>query len=138
MSLLEFNIEDFQPSGSLGTYKEKPDSELETKMLAKPLREMHNVQLYIQHEMAQSDYGYDEDDSDHPLSELNWTSQARGKYVKFIMMNSTDTKHFKANSNQKLVRGKRVHSPHSKMRHTSDGLVELSTSQQNHMSVSKC
>ena len=42
MSLLEFNIEDFQPSGSLSTYKEKPDSEEETKLPVTPLREMYN------------------------------------------------------------------------------------------------
>ena len=39
-SLLEFNIEDFQPAGSLSTYKEKPDSEEEVKMPPTPLREI--------------------------------------------------------------------------------------------------
>ena len=58
---------------------------------------------YIQHEMAQYDYGYDEDEFDHPLSEPNWTSQTRGKYMKFLIMNSTDTNDFKATSNQYLV-----------------------------------
>ena len=88
-SLLEFSIEDFQPAGSLSTYKEKPDSEEETKMPTTPLGEMYNLKRYIQHEMAQYDYGYDEVDFDHPLSEPNWTSQIRGEYVKFLIMNST-------------------------------------------------
>ena len=57
-SLLEFNIEDFQPTGSLSTYKEKPDSEEETKMPATPLREMYNLTRYILCERAQYDYGY--------------------------------------------------------------------------------
>ena len=30
--MLEFIIEDFQPAGALSIYKEKPDSEEETKM----------------------------------------------------------------------------------------------------------
>ena len=39
-SMLEFNIEDFPPAGSL---KEKPDPEEETKMPVTPLREMYNL-----------------------------------------------------------------------------------------------
>ena len=83
--------------------------------------------------MAQYDYAYDEDDFDHPLSESNCISQTRGKYVKLIIMNSIDTKGFKATSNQKLAsskttsRGNRVQTPHSKMRDTSMGSVEVST-----------
>ena len=92
--MLEFNIEDFQPAGSLSTYKEKPDSEEDMMMSVTPLRETYNLQWYM---------GYDEDEFDHPLSEPNWTSQTRGKYMKFLIMNSTHTKDFKATSNQKLV-----------------------------------
>ena len=36
-SMLEFNIEDFQPAGSLSNYTEKPHSEEETKMPVTPL-----------------------------------------------------------------------------------------------------
>ena len=36
-----------------------------------PLTEMYNFRRYIQHEMAQYDYGNDEDEFDHPLSEPN-------------------------------------------------------------------
>ena len=68
-----------------------------------PLGEMYSLKRYIQHEMAQYDHGHDEDDFGHPLSEPNWTSQTRRKYMKFIIMNSTDTKDFKATSNQKLT-----------------------------------
>ena len=57
--------------------------------------------------MAQSDYGYDKDDLDPPLSQPNWTSQTRGNYMKLIIMNSTDTKDFKAASNQKLANFKK-------------------------------
>ena len=53
--------------------------------------------------MAQSDYGYDEDEFDHPLSEPNWRSQTRGKFMKFLIMNSTNTKDSKATSNHKLL-----------------------------------
>ena len=73
------------------------------KMPVTPLREMYNLQRYIKHEMAQYDYGYDEDEFDHPLSEPNWTRQTRGKYLMFLIMNSSDTKDFKATSNQKLA-----------------------------------
>ena len=110
-------------------------------MAVTPLRRMYYLRRYIQHEMAQCDYAYDEDEFDHQLSEPNWTSQTRGKYMKFLIMNSTDTKDFKATSNQNLVsfkratRGKRVHAPHSKMRDTLMGSAEVSTSLQNHISV---
>ena len=53
--------------------------------------------------MSQYDYSYYEDEFDHPLSEPNWTRQTKGKYMKFLIMNSTDTKDFNATSNQKLV-----------------------------------
>ena len=56
--MLEFNIEEFQPTGSLSTYKKKPDSEEEMKMPVTPLREMYNLQRHIQHEMAQFHYGH--------------------------------------------------------------------------------
>ena len=69
--MFEFNIEDFQAAGSLGTYKENPGSEKVMRMPSTPLREMYNLRRHIQHEMAQSDYGYDEDEFDHPLSEPN-------------------------------------------------------------------
>ena len=138
-TLLKFNIEDFQPTGPLSTYKEKSDSEEEMKMPATPLRQMYNLRRYICH-----DSGYDEDEFDHPLSEPNWTSQTRGKYMRFHTINSTDTKDFKATSDlsclvlNRTSRGKRVNTPHSKMRDTSMGSGEVSTSLQNHISVNKC
>ena len=46
-SMLEFNIEDVQPAGSLRTYKEKPGSEEEMKMPVTPRREMYNLRRYI-------------------------------------------------------------------------------------------
>ena len=78
-------------------------------MPATSFREMYNLGRYIQHEMVQCDYGYDEEDFDHPLSEPDWTSQTRGKYVKILIMNYTDTTDFKATSNQKLVSFKKGH-----------------------------
>ena len=48
-------INDFQPAGSLSTYKEKRDSEEETEMPATPFREMYNLRRYTQHEMSQCD-----------------------------------------------------------------------------------
>ena len=105
---------------------------------------MYNLQRYIQHEMALYDYSYDEDEFDHPLAEPNQISQTRGKYMKILIMNSTDTKDFKATSNQKLVSFKKgikreeTAYPHSKMRDTSMSSAEVSSSLQNHMSVNKC
>ena len=53
--------------------------------------------------MARSDYGYDEDEFDHPLSEPNWRSQTRVKFMKFLIMNSTNTKDSKAASNHNRI-----------------------------------
>ena len=64
---------------------------------------MYNLRRHIQPEITQYDYGYEEDDFDHPLSDPNSRSQTRGKYMKFIFMNSTETRDFKATSNQKLL-----------------------------------
>ena len=56
-------------------------------------------------------------------------------------MNSNDKKDSAATSSQilasfkKASRGKRVHTPHSKMRDTSMGSAEVSTSQENHEQV---
>ena len=64
--------------------------------------------------------------------------------MKFLIMNSTDTKDFKATSNQKLVsfkkgiKRKRVDIPHSKMRDTLMGSAKVSTSLQNLMSGNEC
>ena len=97
------------------------------------VQHMYSLRRYIQHEMAQYDYGYDEDEFDHPLSQPNWASQTRQKYIKLIIMNSTHTKDFKATSNKKVVvservlRGKRVHTPHSKMQDSLMSSVEVST-----------
>ena len=63
--------------------------------------------------------------------------------MKFLIMNSTDTKDFNATSNQKAVSFKKgikreESAPHSEMRDTSMGSAEVSTSLQDHMSVNKC
>ena len=47
-------------------------------MPSTPLQELQNIRKYIQHLMDESDYDYDDDEFDDPLSEHNWLSQTRG------------------------------------------------------------
>ena len=41
-------------------------------MPSTPLQELQNIRKYKQQVMDESDYDYDDDDVDDPLSEHNW------------------------------------------------------------------
>ena len=102
-SLLNYTDEDFKPhgGGNLSYYKEKADSEVLLEMPSTPLQELQNIRKYIQHLMDESDYDYDDDDSDDPLSECNWLSQTRGKFMKYVIYTLSDGTESKPISNQK-------------------------------------
>ena len=54
------------------------------------LQELYNLRSYITHVMNQSDYDPDDPDFDHPLSEHNWLSQTRGKFMKYVIYTLSD------------------------------------------------
>ena len=51
--------------------------------------------------MDESDYDYDDDDFDDPLSEHNWLSQTRGKFMKYVIYNLSDSTDSRPISHQK-------------------------------------
>ena len=55
--------------------------------------------------MNESDYDPDDPDFDHPLSEHNWLSQTRGKFMKYVIYTLSDGIESRpiSNKNQKLV-----------------------------------
>ena len=55
--------------------------------------------------MDESDYDYDDDDFDDPLREHNWLSQTRGKFMKYVIYNLSDSIESRpiSNKNQKLI-----------------------------------
>ena len=89
-SLLTFNVDDFTPSGTLCYFKYKVDSE-EVMMPTTPLKELCNLRRYIQHLIFESEYDYDDDEFDDPLNKDNWLVQTRGKFMKYVVYNSSDT-----------------------------------------------
>ena len=60
---------------------------------------------YITHVMNESDYDPDDPDFDHPLSEHNWLSQKRGKFMKYVIYTLSDGIGARPipNRNQKLI-----------------------------------
>ena len=70
-------------------------------MPSTPLQELQNIRKYIQHLMDESDYDYDDDDFDDPVSQHNWLSQTRGKFMKYVIYNLSDSTESKPISNQK-------------------------------------
>ena len=48
------------------------------------------LRRYITHVMNESDYDQDDPDFDHPLSEHNWLSQTRGKFMKYVIYTLSD------------------------------------------------
>ena len=98
-SLLNFNVDDFTSSGSLCCYKDNGESVV--KMLpTTPQQELQNLRWYIQHLIDESGYDYDDDDDLYnPPSEDNWTSQTRGKFMKYInyILHSMNNKHVNKN-----------------------------------------
>ena len=69
------------------------------------LQELYNLRRYITHVMNESDYDPDDPDFDHPLSEHNWLSQTRGKFMKYVIYTPSDGIESRPipNKNQKLV-----------------------------------
>ena len=80
-SMLTYTADNFNPTGFPCYYKEKVDAETPTMMPTNLLQELYNLRRYITHVMNESDYDPDDPDSDHPLSEHNWLSQTRGKFM---------------------------------------------------------
>ena len=73
--------------------------------------------------MDESDYDYDDDDFDDPLSEHNWLSETRGKFMKYVIYNLSDSTESKPISNQKnwlvstkVSKGKKLPILHSRMK----------------------
>ena len=99
-SLFNHTPDNFTPSSPLSYYKEKVDSEVLLEMPSKPLQELRNTRKYIQHLMDESDYDHDDDDFDDPLSEHNWLSPTRGKFMKYVIHNLSDSTESKPISNQ--------------------------------------
>ena len=148
-SLFNHSPDKFTPSSPLSYYKEKADSEVLLEMPSTPLQELQNIRKYIQHLMDESDYDYDDDDFDDPLSEHNWLSQTRGKFMKYVIYNlsdrsSTESKPI-SNQKQKLASFKKgikreetAYPTHSRMKGILMASAEVYISLLSHMSVNKC
>ena len=89
-SMLTYTADKFTPTVLLCYYKEKVDAETPTMMPTKLLQELDNLRRYITHVMNESDYDPDDPDFDHPLSEHNWLSQTRGKFMKYVIYTLSD------------------------------------------------
>ena len=59
-SLLNFNIDDFTPSGSLCYYKENAGAEV-TMLPTTPLKQLSKLRWYIQHLIDEFEYDDDDD-----------------------------------------------------------------------------
>ena len=100
--LLLHDLNDFTPTGSLSQYKVSAEAE-ETKPLPiTHLKELYNFYRYIQHLILESKFEYDDEEFDNPLDEANWLLQTQGKYMKFVIYNSSTATQPRATSNQKL------------------------------------
>ena len=104
-SMLTYTADKFTPTGFLCYYKEKVDAETPTMMPTNLLQELYNLRRYITHVMNESDYDPDDPDFDHPLSEHNWLSQTRGKFMKYVIYTLSDGIESRPipNKNQKLI-----------------------------------
>ena len=104
-SMLTYTADKFTLTGFLCYYKEKVDAETPTMMTTNLLQELYNLRRYITHVMNESDYDPDDPDFDHPLSEHNWLSQTRGKFMKYVIYTLSDGIESRPipNKNQKLI-----------------------------------
>ena len=145
-SLFNHSPDKFTPSSLLSHYKGKADSEVLLEMLSTPLQELQNIRKYIQHLMDESDYDYDDDDFDDPLSEHNWLSQTRGKFMKYVIYNLSHSTESRPISNQnqnwlvsgKVSKEKKLPILHSRMKGILIVSAEVYTSLLSHMNVNKC
>ena len=101
--LLIHDLNDFTPTGSLSQYKVSAEAEETKPMPITCLKELYNLYRYIQHLILESEFEYDDDEFDNPLDEANWLFQTRGKYMKFVIYNSSTATEPRATSNQKLI-----------------------------------
>ena len=115
-------------------------------MPSTPLQELQNIRKYIQHLMNESDYDDDDDDFDDPLSEHNWLSQTRGKFMKYVIYYLSDSTESKPIFNQKqnllvstkVSKGKKLPILHSRMKGILMASAEVYTSLLSHKNVNKC
>ena len=63
-SLLIYGLNDFTPSGTLCSYKDKADSEVAHMLPTTPLKELHNLCRLIRHLILESEYDYDDENFD--------------------------------------------------------------------------
>ena len=101
--LLLHDLNDFTPTGSLSQYKVSAESEEPKPMPITHLKELYNPYTYIQHLILESEFEYDDEEFDNPLEEVNWLLQTSGKYMKFVIYNSSTATQPRATSNQKLI-----------------------------------
>ena len=74
-SILNYNIDDFTPSGNLSYINEHGEILHQT-----PFKEVSNLGWYIQHLMDQS-----EDEDENPLNNENWIKQTNWKFIKYVI-----------------------------------------------------
>ena len=103
IDLLIHDLNDFTPTGSLSQYKASAEAEETKPMPITPMKELYNPFRYIQHLILKSEYEYDDDEFENPLDEGNWLFQTRGKYMRFVIYNSSTATEPRATSNQKLI-----------------------------------
>ena len=97
------DMSDFIPVGTLCHYQETAETE-ETKIMPNtPLKELYNLDRYIQHLILESKFNYDDDEFANPLDEDNRLLQTRGKFMKYVIYHSPTATELKITSNQKLV-----------------------------------
>ena len=105
-SLLNYNVDDFTPSGILCYYKDNADSVV--KLLpTTPLKELLNLRWSIQHLIDESGYDYGDDYYlDNHLSEDNWMFQTGGKFMKDIIytLHSMTHKHVNKNCIRPIIK----------------------------------
>ena len=116
--LLIHDLYDITPTGSLSQYKVSAEAEKTRPMPLTPLKELYNLYRYIQHLILESEFENDDDEFDNPLDEANWLFQTRGKYMKFVIYNSSTATEPRATSNQnilvleKVSKEKKLHTQH--------------------------
>ena len=101
--MLIYDLNDFTPTGSLSQYKVSAEAEETKPMPLTPLKVLYNLYRYIQHPILESEFKYDDEEFENPLDEANWLLQTRGKYMKFVIYNSSTATEPRATSNQKFI-----------------------------------
>ena len=115
-------------------------------MPSTPLQELQNIRKYIQNLMDESDYDPEDPDFDHPLSEHNWLSQTRGKFMKSDIYTLSDGIESRPISNQKQrlasfkkgIKREETSYPTLKDEMYLMASAEVYTSLLSHMNVNKC